>query len=136
MSNAASKLRKLLGLARAASADTVKRRYYERIKELHPDHAQPHAALGRSGLPEPAFLELQAAWERFQREPSAALRHAGGSFNKVGVGCSFSDTEEERAERQAVMEAAALGRLGTRPQSLLHDDQAAASHVREREDGG
>jgi hypothetical protein len=86
-------------MASTSSSAELKRAYLRRVKQLHPDSA------GGVGPPQ-AFLELQSAWELYQTTVGANLSQ--GSFTAFAVGCSFADTEEERAERQGVMEAAAL----------------------------
>jgi len=87
-------------MASTSSSAELKRAYLRQVKQLHPDSS------GGAGPPL-AFLELQSAWERYQATVGANLSQ--GSFTAFAVGCSFADTEEERAERQRVMEAAALG---------------------------
>lgn len=107
-------LHRLLGLASSSTSAEIKRAYLRRVKQLHPD------TNGGAGPPQ-AFLELQSAWERYQNSVGADLSH--GNFTTFGVGCSFADSEEERAERQRVMEAAALGGFEKLNPALPSDDR-------------
>src|SRR5258705_8902485 len=59
---------RVLGLARGASADDIRRAYRRLVKANHPDSAGP-AAL-------PRFLAIQAAYEAL--ENGAATRRTGG----------------------------------------------------------
>ena len=83
--------------------DEVRRRYLAKAKQTHPDHATSDGH---------AFVELQAAWEAYERaRPRRTGRadRAGGTFTKFGVGCSWTDDGVEREERREVVDAASRG---------------------------
>src|SRR5258706_7312915 len=65
---------RVLGLARGASPDDIRRAYRRLVKANHPDSAGP-AAL-------PRFLAIQAAYEAL--ENGAATRGAGGRPTGAG----------------------------------------------------
>jgi DnaJ-class molecular chaperone len=93
----------------------LKKAYLGRVQEIHPDKIEkesPEAdALKRS------FQELQDAWKKY--EELAKLMTAPGNgdaeanFTMFGVGCSFSDTEEERILRDEFTEQACRGWLSS-----------------------
>mmetsp|Transcript_37529 Transcript_37529/g.78955 ORF Transcript_37529/g.78955 Transcript_37529/m.78955 type:complete len:140 (+) Transcript_37529:388-807(+) len=100
-------IRRLLDLERNATHDEIKRNYLRRAIELHPDS---------HGGESDQFIELQSAWERYEHTVKPSLQGDGpGSFTKFGVGCSFTDSSEERDERQTIMDMAAYGVLPRAP---------------------
>ena len=105
-------IRQVLGLAESADHEQIRAEYIRAALAKHPDVCRlPNAAA--------EFAELQRAWERHMVEfPASSPRapSAGdiGSFSDFGVGCSFSDTPEEQAERAALVEQAARGVMNSR----------------------
>ena len=93
----------------------LKKAYLGRVQEIHPDKVQKEsrdaAELKRS------FQELQEAWKQY--EELVKLMKAPGNgdeeanFTMFGVGCSFSDTEEERILREEFTEQACRGWLSS-----------------------
>lgn len=79
--------------------------YLERVKELHPDQNKEDSG--------DEFLALREAWERYN-EYAKMIRSATGkeepaSFTMFGVGCSFSDSHEERQLRDEITSQACRG---------------------------
>ena len=63
-------------------------------------------------------MQLKDAWDAFRRQ-----RHEeSGTFTAFGVGCSFSDSDEEKDERAALMAEASLGRMNQRTLSRGRKD--------------
>ena len=93
----------------------LKKAYLGRVQEIHPDKIEKESPeadeLKRS------FQELQDAWKKY--EELAKLMQAPGNgdaeanFTMFGVGCSFSDTEEERILREEFTEQACRGWLSS-----------------------
>ena len=105
LSGVTPSLESILGVPTGSPRAEVRSRYLAAALRLHPDHnaADPGAA--------DKMMELQDAWQRYK----SACRHEDaqllGGFAAFGVGCSFSDDDEERAARAEVMEAASRGYL-------------------------
>jgi hypothetical protein len=60
------------------------------------------------------FHDLQNAWDKYEDLASAMKKVTGGdkeasNFTMFGVGCSFSDNEEERAFRNEITDQACRG---------------------------
>ena len=60
------------------------------------------------------FQELQSTWNRYEELSKSMMKviHGDGAtanFTKFGVGCSFSDNEEERALRNEITDQACRG---------------------------
>jgi hypothetical protein len=60
------------------------------------------------------FVELKEAWQRYEELAKRMRRVEKGdneasSFTMFGVGCSFSDNDEERAQREEIMDQACRG---------------------------
>lgn len=89
----------------------LKRAYFERLQEIHPDK---NKSTQMAVLPETkeSFLALQDAWDKYEDLAKALerVRSKGqGNFTKFGVGCSFSDSDEERALRNEITDQACRG---------------------------
>lgn len=93
----------------------LKTAYLERMQRLHPDKTQ---STERTTMEREAdkrkFVELQDAWNRYENLAKMMKRvEKGGtteaSFTMFGVGCSFSDNEEERAFRNEITDQACRG---------------------------
>jgi DnaJ-class molecular chaperone len=93
----------------------LKRAYLGRIQEIHPDKIQKETQ--HADEVKRSFQELQDAWKKY--EELAKLMKAPGNgdeeanFTMFGVGCSFSDTEEERKLREEFTEQACRGWLSS-----------------------
>ena len=59
------------------------------------------------------FQELQSTWDRYDELSKSMMKARGdgvaANFTQFGVGCSFSDTEEERILRQEITDQACRG---------------------------
>ena len=57
------------------------------------------------------FHELQQAWHQYEELAKAMtkVQSKQSNFTKFGVGCSFSDSEEERALRSEITDQACRG---------------------------
>ena len=57
------------------------------------------------------FHELQQAWDQYEELAKAMtkVQSKQSNFTKFGVGCSFSDSEEERALRTEITDQACRG---------------------------
>jgi hypothetical protein len=82
--------------------------YLRKVHELHPDKALN----GKKG--KALFVELQDAWISYEQHSKLYRQSAGrneveGDFTMFGVGCSFSDNEEETRLRVEIMDQAGRG---------------------------
>lgn len=104
--------------------------YLERIHKLHPDkqksQRQPPSfdstqRDGSTDIPKMIgtsdFVELREAWNRYEALAKLSKRVDKGdcvnmidaNFTMFGVGCSFSDTDEQREKRAKIMDQASRG---------------------------
>uniref|UniRef100_A0A7S0IP03 J domain-containing protein n=1 Tax=Calcidiscus leptoporus TaxID=127549 RepID=A0A7S0IP03_9EUKA len=101
-------LRLLLDLPAGATHDDLRAAYLRAVMHHHPDCTTSTSSKADAA----PFLALQAAWERYEKSTRAALSCGGpGTFTKFGVGCSFTDSEEEQLARREVTELASRGHL-------------------------
>ena len=112
MASVPQSIRQILGLADDADREQIRTEYLRAALAMHPDVCRKAGAAAE-------FAELQRAWEEHKAEsPARSWRGSGtgdvGSFTDFGVGCSFSDTPEEQAERAALVEQAARGVMNPR----------------------
>jgi len=116
------------------SYEDLRREYLKRLQVIHPDkinanstmdanrrqfenQQQPlkdaNAFLSKEELKK-EFQELQSTWDRYEELSKSMMKviHGDGAtanFTKFGVGCSFSDNEEERALRTEITDQACRG---------------------------
>ena len=97
------------------SFSDLRKAYLERIQEIHPDKIYKDT----EDVDELRyrFQELQQAWEQYE-DLAKNMRAVGNgaedaNFTMFGVGCSFSDTEEERELRNEITEQACKGWLSS-----------------------
>jgi hypothetical protein len=105
--------------------------YLERIHKIHPDKQKSQQTGLMSSLSEAGedghetsatmtdasrFVELQEAWNRYEAIAKISKKVGKGdckeldaNFVMFGVGCSFSDNEEEREVRAKIMDQASRG---------------------------
>lgn len=97
--------------------------YLKRVQELHPDkhRSKDPASLNQNGgsivLDEhdakQKFVELKEAWNQYEVMAKTMKVSKGqetaANFTMFGVGCSFSDNEEERSLRNEIMDQASRG---------------------------
>mmetsp|Transcript_16657 Transcript_16657/g.45753 ORF Transcript_16657/g.45753 Transcript_16657/m.45753 type:complete len:235 (-) Transcript_16657:799-1503(-) len=116
------------------SYSDLRRAYLARVKELHPDRYHTAASRGVNGSTDDAsherkinfddssnlgkadrdqFQSLQDAWTHYETLAKRMRRVDNGgadsSFTLFGVGCSFSDDENERNYRTEIMDQAGRG---------------------------
>jgi hypothetical protein len=110
------------------SFSDLKKAYLGRIQEIHPDKLRKET---RKDFQETedlkrSFQELQEAWKKYEdlakSMKSVGNGEADANFTLFGVGCSFSDTEEERALRDEITDQACRGWLSA---GLLSESTAS-----------
>ena len=99
-SAATAALLALLNCPRGTPFAVLRQKYLERAMATHPDRRSAESDVG-------SFVELQSAWEAYERAHPSGER--SGGFTKFGVGCSWTDGTDERAEREEVTDAASRG---------------------------
>lgn len=94
------------------SYDQLKKYYLERLQTIHPDKLK-HVDSTDSLHMKNRFVELQEAWSKYETVTrltrKVGLKGEAAAFTRFGVGCSFSDTPEERAQREEIMDQAGRG---------------------------
>lgn len=97
------------------SYSDLRKAYLERLQAIHPDklkHRHNGSPNGSSTAVHSRFVELQDAWDKYE-EVSKLLQKVGkpeeANFTMFGVGCSFADSPEERAKRDAITDQACRG---------------------------
>lgn len=116
------------------SYDELKKNYLERLQTIHPDKFK-HLRDTTDELNRDAeqmnqrFVELQQAWTKYE-EVSRMMKKVGkgeeANFTRFGVGCSFSDTPEERAQREEIMDQAGRGWFSA---GALSETEMQTSHI-------
>eukprot|EP00980_Cylindrotheca_fusiformis_P008895 scaffold1900_cov123-Cylindrotheca_fusiformis.AAC.21 len=95
----------------AYSHSELKRAYFSRLQEIHPDKNKTlESSVGEEAKKQ--FHALQEAWDQYEDLAKAMERvqsKGQTNFTKFGVGCSFSDNEQERALRAEIMDQAGRG---------------------------
>ena len=87
--------------------------YLERLQAIHPDKLKHHHTTdGKNQATHSQFVELQDVWDKYE-EVAKRMQKVGkpeeASFTMFGVGCSFADSPEERAMRDAITDQACRG---------------------------
>jgi hypothetical protein len=95
------------------SYTALKTAYLEEVHKLHPDKNN-HTHNHKKESAKRKFVELKEAWQRYDEFAKTMRRVEKGdneasSFTMFGVGCSFCDNDEERAQREAIMDQACRG---------------------------
>lgn len=126
------------------SYDDLRREYLKKLQVIHPDKVNANAielhsentndGKGLDPLPskeelKKEFQELQSTWDRYEELTKSMMKvvHGDGAaanFTQFGVGCSFSDNEEERALRNEITDQACRGWFssGLVSAGSTHDD--------------
>lgn len=97
------------------SYDDLKKNYLERLQAIHPDKFKHTPNEQRDSLNNEMklrFVELQNAWTKYEKVARMMKKVGNGeaaNFIRFGVGCSFSDTPQERAQREEIMDQAGRG---------------------------
>jgi hypothetical protein len=94
----------------------LKKAYLGRLQEIHPDKKKSSKDMEEWTVENTKkhFHDLQNAWDNYEVMASAMKKVTGGdkeasNFTMFGVGCSFSDNEEERALRDEITDQACRG---------------------------
>ena len=93
----------------------LRKAYLRRLQEIHPDkHKSRNLSSDHLQSVKQSFNELQAAWDKYEslaRNMNKVDKgdKADANFTMFGVGCSFSDNEEERARRSEITDQACRG---------------------------
>lgn len=105
----------------------LKTAYLQEIHRLHPDKHEKESAKTSQ------FVTLKDAWIRYNELAKMMKKVKGdavtdASFTMFGVGCSFADTEDEKALRDKITDQAcrgwfSAGALGN-GEKCQHDDRA------------
>ena len=111
-------LHALLELAPDTPREDLRRAYLAALLETHPDHSQSSNAVDR-------LILLREAWESYRARAPAA-RDGDPGFTDFGVGCSFSDSEEEQRARAVLQEEASRGRMNQRGLSERSGDRSSS----------
>ena len=111
------------------SYDDLRREYLKKLQVIHPDKVNANAIDLHSEYTDDGkgldplrskeelkkeFQELQSTWDRYEELTKSMMKvvHGDGAaanFTQFGVGCSFSDNEEERALRNEITDQACRG---------------------------
>jgi hypothetical protein len=95
------------------SFSDLKKAYLERLQAIHPDkHKAGVDDKKDSDELHSRFVELQTAWNNYEQVAKTMHKVGQGkdaNFTMFGVGCSFSDSPEERALRHEITEQACRG---------------------------
>ncbi|KAL7492797.1 hypothetical protein ACHAWT_001954 [Skeletonema menzelii] len=103
--------------------------YLQKVHTIHPDKQRSSSSI-RDEAAHENFVQLQNAWEAYNKS-SRMFRQSGhakryddeednNDFIMFGVGCSFSDSPEERKLRDEIMDQACRGWLPSG--ALSHSD--------------
>jgi hypothetical protein len=116
----------------------LKKAYLERVQEIHPDKLKQVRDADQAYLKQNRnnFHELQNAWDNYEEIAKAMKAFNNGNivqsnFTKFGVGCSFSDSEEERALRDEITDQACRGWFssGALAATSAKEESATAANV-------
>jgi hypothetical protein len=95
--------------------------YLQRVHMMHPDKQLSTSEYIRDQSAHEKFVQLQNAWEAYNLSARMFLRttnaeqgkkfddDGNNDFIMFGVGCSFSDSPEEKERRNEIMEQACKG---------------------------
>ena len=101
-----SALHRLLRLQGVVSYAEARLAYQRKALEIHPDLVQG----SDKAAAHQKFAELQSAWEAFKRDSKNRVTSPESNiYTGVGVGCSWTDDDDEREFRRLVMEMASRG---------------------------
>jgi DnaJ-class molecular chaperone len=123
---------KMLDYSMYAYGD-LKKAYLERAQEIHPDKNKSNNNVdnnNKSKHSKHQFHELQDAWDKYEELAKAMKKVKNGetaNFTMFGVGCSFSDNEQERALRDEITDQACRGWFSSgsiaAATSAIHDEE-------------
>jgi DnaJ-class molecular chaperone len=110
----------------------LKKAYLERAQEIHPDKNKSNNVVDKNSKHQ--FHELQDAWDKYEELAKAMKKVSSNTngetpnFTMFGVGCSFADTEQERALRNEITDQAcrgwfSSGSISATSSGSIHDDE-------------
>lgn len=115
--------------AKRYSHSQLRTAYLQKLHIMHPDKHRSSSSI-RDEKAHRKFVQLQNAWEAYNisarlfRQSGNSKRHDdeedNNDFTMFGVGCSFSDSPEERKLRDEIMDQACRGWLPSG--ALSHSD--------------
>lgn len=113
------------------SYEDLRKEYLKRLQVIHPDKINANYSIDANRLSQQddadsldplrakedlkkEFQELQSTWDRYEELSKSMMKvvHGDGAtanFTQFGVGCSFSDNDEERALRTEITDQACRG---------------------------
>jgi hypothetical protein len=117
------------------SYEDLRRAYLKRLQVIHPDKINANSSIDMNRRQsfknqqyeknnvdplhskeelKREFQELQSTWDRYEELSKSMMKVIQGdgataNFTKFGVGCSFSDNEEEKALRNEITDQACRG---------------------------
>jgi len=94
----------------AYSYADLKRAYFSKLQEIHPDKNKASTAFGSDSKEH--FHDLQKTWEQYSDMAKAMEKvqsQGQTDFTMFGVGCSFSDNEFEKDLRAEITDQACRG---------------------------
>lgn len=109
--------------------EDLRKEYLKRLQVIHPDKINANSmdvdrleSERQENLEAPRskddlkkeFQELQSTWDRYEELSKSMMKVVQGdgataNFTQFGVGCSFSDNDEERALRNEITDQACRG---------------------------
>lgn len=95
--------------------DDLRSAYLEQVKLLHPDkHNARNISVAEKDENKRQFVCLQEAWTKYEEIAKVTNRVSNGkdaaaNFTMFGVGCSFSDSEDEKNMRANITDQACRG---------------------------
>lgn len=104
---------KVLG-GEAHSYPKLRAAYLGRVQEIHPDKHKHNESTLSAESAKQQFNELQEAWNAYEKVVKTLSQTSNdvkveADFTLFGVGCSFSDSETERALRNEITDQACRG---------------------------
>lgn len=123
------------------SYSDLRKAYLERIHSIHPDKFAHHGTKKESDALEQnikgdlhsRFVALQDAWDCYEKVAKMINVAKDGkqeaNFTMFGVGCSFSDSPEERALRSEITDQACRGWFSSGEIAHSSADTTAAAKV-------
>lgn len=95
------------------SYDDLRKAYLQKLHLLHPDK-QRNKVSENDQADRQEFQQLHDIWSQYDEMAKSMMKVAGGdgesaNFTMFGVGCSFSDSETERALRNDITDQACRG---------------------------
>lgn len=117
------------------SYQDLRTEYLKKLHLIHPDKIRNNInknnedKIGDESMEKykKEFRDLQSAWDKYNEVSKNMMKDTNGNsmtanFTQFGVGCSFSDNEEERAHRNEITDQACRGWFSGGLVSSRHND--------------